>query len=218
MKKIIFFVFVTTMLCACDCQWRLAVSEDIALIANAGMTHVNGGESYNPAFGGAIGAETTVLRRDEKSSFKTGVNISFQGASYEETISYDTYSLKSVQLEENTFSGKVNLSYLNIPLLYHYQSNSGFYAEGGLQPSFLLSAKDKPDEGASYDFKDYIKTVDIGIPVGLGYQLNDNLSLGVRAVYGLSNINTEGTEMYSSEDNDHNVTVFGVFRYTFSKK
>ena len=93
--------------------------------------------------------------------------------------------------------------------------NAGFYGEIGIQPSFLISAKDKPDGGDSYDFKDYINTFGIGIPIGAGYKINDQLGVGARAVFGLTNINSDGTEMYSSDDTDRNFLLFGIVSYKF---
>ena len=37
--------------------------------------------------------------------------------------------------------GKVNLLYLNFPVVVRYLHESGFFAEAGLQPGILLSAK-----------------------------------------------------------------------------
>jgi len=114
-----------------------------------------------------------------------------------------------------TFSGKVSLSYIYVPILYNYVSNNGIYFEGGVQPGILVSAKDKYDDGDSYDYKDYIKTFDLGIPVGAGYWVNDRLSVGARAVIGLTTIDTD--ESADSSENNRNFMLLGIVRLNLNK-
>lgn len=141
-----------------------------------------------------------------------------QGASYEEDLTIDPYyyGLKSAASE--SYKGKVTLGYICIPILYNYKWENGVYVEGGIQPGFLVSAKDKPSGESSYDYKDYIKTFDLGIPIGAGYNINDQLSIGAQAILGLTNINTDGSEMYSSDDTDRNFMLLGLVRYSFNSK
>jgi len=81
-----------------------------------------------------------------------------------------------------------------------------FFAEVGLQPGFLLAAKDKYN-GHSDNYRDYISKFELGLPVGVGYRLNDLFTLSVRGIYGLTNINSDGM------GNDHNLLVVGMVRY-----
>jgi hypothetical protein len=60
----------------------------------------------------------------------------------------------------------------------------GFYAEAGVQPGFLLSAKDKYN-GNTYDYKDTVNSFDFGIPVGIGYIFKRRLGLNVRYIFGV---------------------------------
>ena len=50
--------------------------------------------------------------------------------------------------------------------------------EIGLQPGVLLSAKDNYD-GESYDYSDYTKTFDLGIPLGLVYNFPNNFGVAL---------------------------------------
>ena len=85
-------------------------------------------------------------------------------------------------------SATTRLNYLNFPLLVRYQREPrhGFFAEAGLQPGFLLSAKD--DGG---NIKDGLNKFDVGIPVGAGYQFQNKFGVGLRVTPGLTNINKD---------------------------
>jgi hypothetical protein len=220
MKNLLFLFFgMAFLFSGCNCQWKLKTSPGIGVIAGAGITHIIGEESFDPKAGGTAGAEAELFECNAFSSVRIALLFSFLGAVYQESIEdnpYELYQTKSA-FAENEFSGKVSLSYLHIPILYRYQGNSGFYGEAGIQPGYLISAKDKIEGEESYDYKDYIKTFDIGIPVGLGYQINDRLDIGARAVFGVTNINTDGTEMYSPDDANRNFMMLAVARYKINK-
>jgi Outer membrane protein beta-barrel domain len=91
------------------------------------------------------------------------------------------------------YSGKVLLTYLNLAMLLQYRMQSGFYGEVGLQPGLLLSAKDK-GENYNENYKPYTKSVDVGIPIGVGYLLLRSLALNFRYCHGITNVakNTGG--------------------------
>ncbi len=179
-----------------------------------GMTNENGASSYEPALGGTIGFESAFLEINQNASLRTGLNFSLQGANY--TDSYDTefymeQFLKSARAE-NEFSGKVTLMYLNIPVFFHFQSNAGFYAEGGIQPGFLLSAKDKLEGGESYDFKDSSKSFKLGIPLGIGYTFNDRISIGARSIIGITDNIVEEDFMTGGEKKSKEFMLMGVVK------
>ena len=194
MKKIIIFLLSAWFLQSCCCCDKLTVSPDIAFLAGVGKSGIGGSnssESYVDPVGVQVSIEAKLLELSENSSVSTGLGVSFQGAGW----------------EENGESGDVKLTYLNVPVLYNYKSNSGFYGEIGLQPGILLSAKDKYD-GESYDYKDWVKNFELGLPIGAGYMVNDQLGVGVRATFGITNLdNTE------SDVSDHNFLIVGMIRY-----
>jgi hypothetical protein len=111
----------------------------------------------------------------EKLVLITGLNYSSQGGKYE---------------EDNGVKGKIVTSYLRSPLLIKYKATSGFYAEAGLQPAVLLSAKDKYD-GNTDDFKSHFKTFDLGIPVGFGYEFKNGIGIGAKVTPGILNVDKE---------------------------
>ena len=130
-----------------------------------------------------------------------GINLSMQGAGWEEDYG------------EGLVKGTSRLWYLNVPLTVRYPFENGFYAEAGLQPGFLLSAKDK-EGGDSWDIKDWFKTFDLGIPVGIGYDFPNNFGVGLRVVPGVLNINAGEYESYT----DRNFTVGLRLTYTLLGK
>ena len=73
----------------------------------------------------------------------------------------------------------------------------------------VLSAKDKYN-GMTDNYRDYVSKFELGVPIGAGYSLNDNISFGVRGTYGLLNINNSG------EGNDHNLLIVALARYTLN--
>lgn len=80
--------------------------------------------------------------------------------------------------------GELNSNYLEIPLMFVYQSNEakGFFAEGGVTFAYLLSI----DDGESDDTEGF-KSTDVGLGLGLGYDFGQ-IILGVRGVIGITSI------------------------------
>lgn len=144
--------------------------------------------SYLDPPGFHAGINTTVFDINKQTSFLAELNISMQGARYE-----DNY-------DGNIIKGKVELWYINFPLLIRFQSEKGFFGEAGIQPGFLLNAKDKY-ENSSHNYRDFINTFDFGIPIGGGYQLNEKFDIGLRIIPGISNINKD------SDIKDHNLVI-----------
>ena len=93
------------------------------------------------------------------------------------------------------YEGKLNLGYLNIPLMAKYYVAEGLSLEAGPQIGFLLSAKSKFDvtdgtnsASSEEDVKDDFESTDFGFNFGAGYDFTSNLSAGVRYNLGLTNI------------------------------
>lgn len=130
------------------------------------------------------------------------INVSMQGAGWEDDWG------------EGLQSGVTRLWYLNVPLTARYPFGNGFYGEAGIQPGFLLVARDKWD-GDWVDWREYLKTFDLGIPLGVGYDFPNNFGLNFRVIPGVININSGD---YSDQYKDHNFVVALRGTYTFPKK
>jgi hypothetical protein len=167
-----------------------ATKQPLTFEAGAGMSSIQGSESYSTGGGGHAAVQIQTIEVNDNSSVNAGVGASLQGSSYDGMY----------------MSGSVKLAYLNVPLLYSYKTNNGIYGEIGLQPGLLLSAKDKYN-GESHDFKDQVKKFELGLPVGIGYQFKNGIGIGAKGTYGLTNLDNTG---YGK---DHNLLIEAVVRY-----
>lgn len=111
----------------------------------------------------------------------------------------------------STSEDKINLSYLNVPVMFKYYIVKGFNVEAGPQVGFLVSAKDKltyneNDNGTvfnsstSVDVKSLYKSIDFGFNLGAGYDFTENFFAGIRYNIGLSDVAQAGTVKYQGQD------------------
>ena len=149
------------------------------------------GGSFDDPVGVQVGIESKVYEFNENSSITSGLGVSLQGGSYNDPEG----------------SGAVHLAYLNVPVLYTYDSPFRIYGEIGLQPGLLIRAKDDFN-GTVYDYKEYVNKFELGLPVGIGYRINDQLNVGIRATYGITNVE-------DSDESYHNLLTVATVRYNF---
>lgn len=95
---------------------------------------------------------------------------------------------------------KVNLSYINVPVMLKIYPVNGFFIQAGPQIGFLVGAKSKDEttftdpgnltriESTEVDIKDDLKTVDVSFNAGLGYDFTENFFVDARYSFGLTNI------------------------------
>lgn len=160
----------------------------------------------------------------EKFALQAELLYSLQGAKTEDR---DDYGFGQYDKSEN----KINLSYINIPILAKYYIVKGFHAEAGPQLGILISAKNKVEytevyddgdglvtynESSEVDIKDNLKTVDFSFNIGLGYDFTENIFVGARYNIGLTNIYDFDDFGFGFTDYDAKNSVFSVnFGYKF---
>ena len=83
---------------------------------------------------------------------------------------------------------KMNMNYINVPILANYYVVSGLAVKAGLQPGYLVSAKCDGD-----DFADGCKKFDLCIPVGLSYEFK-NFVIDARYDFGLTKTFKDGED------------------------
>ena len=121
---------------------------------------------------------------NKKVAFQPELLYSMQGSKFSQIVNIEGTNYDT----DNT----LKLSYINIPLMFKYYPQSKFYFEAGPQLGLLTSAKVEVDVAGfgsgSDDVKEFFKTVDFGMNVGLGYNFSKNVLLGARYNFGLTNI------------------------------
>ena len=125
--------------------------------------------------GALIGVEAEYQLAD-MFSLAAGLNFAMQGCQWEDTeLKIGGESLK---WKDN----KIQLNYLNLPVVANVYLFKGFAIKTGVQLGFLLSAKQKLDMTGSIggssatvkydeDVKDQCKKFDVSIPIGVSYQV-----------------------------------------------
>lgn len=154
----------------------------------------------------------------EDNKMKIGLNVgAFAKFSLTEAISLQpevVFSAQGAKYDGEEGEGKLNLNYLNIPVLFQYNTTSGFYGETGPQIGFLMSAKDKPEEGDDVDVKDGFKSTDFSWAIGAGFLTKSGFGVNARFNLGLGNILEESGD-YKMKNS---VIQIGVFYALGGKK
>jgi hypothetical protein len=146
---------------------------------------------------------------------KIGFNVGFLGHIHlAKQLAFQPELVYSAQGAKFTTAGidtKLNLGYLNVPLLIQYMFDNGFRLQAGPQIGFLLAAKAKTGD-VEIDIKDNLKKVDFALGAGIGY-VHPSTGFGVDARYnvGLSNINDNTT--VKSYNRGLQVGVFYLFNH-----
>ncbi|MGV9004204.1 porin family protein [Flavobacterium sp.] len=82
--------------------------------------------------------------------------------------------------------GDLKLDYINIPIMAKFYVAEKFSIQAGPQIGFLMTAKADGE-----DVKDFFKTTDFGVNIGVGYNLDENMMLDLRYNMGLSQVQKE---------------------------
>ena len=122
------------------------------------------------------------------------------------------YSGQGAKYNISNSETKVNLDYINFPVLLQYMFDNGFRLQAGPQVGFLINAKAETNQN-KIDVKDNYKGIDFGIGLGGGY-INTNSGFGIDARYnvGLSDI-TEGNSV-KSMNRGFQLGVFYQFKHS----
>ena len=121
------------------------------------------------------------------------------------------YSAQGAKFTTAGVQTKIQLGYINVPLLLQYMFDNGFRLQAGPQVGFLVNAKSKTPN-STIDIKNNFKKVDVGLGAGIGY-VNPATNFGIDARYnlGLSNINENSSA--KSTNRGFQVGVFYLFHH-----
>lgn len=171
-------------------------------------------KAQSPSFGIKAGLNTSNLwvKDANSSDYITGLHAGFlahlhlsdRWALQPEIM----YSGQGGEVTAGSLTNKLNLHYVNVPVLFQYMFDNGFRLQAGPQIGFLASANNQA-KGLESDAKDDFKPVDISFPVGLGYLSKSGLGIDGRWVPGLSEIQKSG------KPTANNVFQLGLF-YQFN--
>lgn len=119
-----------------------------------------------------------------------------------------------------SFEDKTRLNYFDIPILARYRlGEGGFSVYGGVQPSLLLSAKQKSEgtgsESQTMNVKDSYKSLDMAGSVGMGYAFGNGLRINLGYDHGFANI-AKGDAFGTGKINNRTLKL--TLGYTFGKK
>ena len=107
---------------------------------------------------------------------------------------------------------KVNMSYLNIPIIAKfYLGGGGFNIQAGPQIGLLLAAKAKFPGIDDQDVKEQLESFDFGVAVGLGYDIS-NIVIDARFIPGFTNTSKAASDADVSDPNQNIQVSVG---YTF---
>ncbi|NUM30761.1 MAG: PorT family protein [Bacteroidetes bacterium] len=202
-KKSIIFLFISLMGFYSNSVAQVSCIETLWVILGLGPSKIMGG-SYEDPLGLEFGLCSKFLNINKNMNLQTEIKYTTQGGKY----------------AEDMYSGRVKLAYVHLPIMISYMKNkNGFFAEFGLQPGLLVSAKDEytlqgSNEKITNDFKSKVNSFEFGIPLFVGYKLNNGLGCGIRYVQGLSKV-----EKSLSESNVNSFLSFRLFYiYVNTKK
>ena len=141
-------------------------------------------------------ANITNSDADAKVGLAAGAELGYQ---LNESFAVTAGAIYSMQGAKND-GYKLNLDYINIPILANYYITKGLAVKAGIQPAFKVKSEAKADV-VSVDM-DGFKSFDLSIPVGLSYEISDFV-IDARYNWGM-------TKVLEGFDNKNTVFQFTV--------
>lgn len=137
----------------------------------------------------------------DKISFQPEVLYNQMGAKSVITSNEVTTGSTTVKTEANS---KVELNYISVPMMFQFRPAKSFYFEAGPEFSYFLDGKNKGETtitttngsttatqyasaSESID-KDDIKKFNVGLGLGVGLDITDNLGINARYISSLTHI------------------------------
>jgi len=122
------------------------------------------------------------------------------------------FSVQGTKSSIGELDSKLNLNYVNVPLLIQYMFDNGFRIEAGPQIGFLASAKAKVGNEDAVDVKDNFKSVEFGVGAGLSY-VHPPSGVGVDVRYNLGLTNITEDDDFVSTNQGFQIGLFYLFAH-----
>jgi len=147
-----------------------------------------------------VGINLSTISADD-SKYKFGIGAGIEGQYQLKTwfglSAAVMYNQQGAKVKDR--DAKLNLEYINIPIMAKFYPTKGLSLSVGVQPGFLTKAKAKASGNAYIDDGNGIRTqnadvksncnkVDFSIPLSIGYEFENGLSLEARYTGGLTNV------------------------------
>lgn len=151
-----------------------AQTPDIKIGAKAGLniSNISGADNVKSKTGFHVGALAEIFI-NEQFAVQPEVLYSSQGAK-----------------GKGSNGPKINLDYINVPIMAKYYVMDGLSVQAGPQIGFNVKA-----EEGSFDVKDEVNTVDFGLNFGAGYELPMGIFVDARYNLGLTKVYKEGKSL-----------------------
>ncbi|MBP3230224.1 MAG: PorT family protein [Prevotella sp.] len=119
---------------------------------------------------------------------------------------------------------KMKLDYVNVPLMGNLYVAKGLALKAGLQLGILTKAKASMKEGgvsADVDVKDAMNSLDLSIPIGISYDINNSFVIEGRYNFGMTKIGKKsysfmGEHFTDDENNVRNSVIQLTLGYKFA--
>lgn len=185
-----------------------AMLSNMPALNTRGVAGVNLNSDKTATGGFIIGGEAE-YQFSKAFSIAAGVNYAQQGSGWKDkSFSYNGYAEYSgSSVVADLKDAKIELGYVNVPIVVNAYLFRGFALKAGVQFGFLTSADMKftikaeqgdISQSINYDqsIKDSFEKMDIAIPVGVSYQFPVPIVIDARYNIGLKNINkTDGVSL-----------------------
>ena len=170
----------------------------LVLAVSLGSTNAFSQGAPKPIFGAKGGLNLANIGGDTDNKMKTA----FHAGVYSEVF-FDYFLMMQMELllsyqghaPLTDFDNSLSLWYINLPIMARYNLGYNFNVHAGVQLGFLISATstftDATGQKISSSVTDQFKTMDFGLPIGVGYEFWDRkLTTSLRYIIPLSNIST----------------------------
>lgn len=114
----------------------------------------------------------------------------------------------------NSYSQKLNLNYITVPVMFQYKATPQFYLEAGPEFGFLVSADSKTTWNNSTSTaeldKDNFNNFNMGVGLGAGFDITKNFGINARYVAGFSDVTKPSSDPSTNAKNKNNTFQVGL--------
>ncbi len=184
---------------------KFLIMAALMLSSVGAFAQYSGGElTLQPKIGLNVSNLSNYDESDYKAGLQAGIEAEYHINNWFAISGGLMYSQQGA--DNNKYKVTTKLDYLNIPVMANFYVAQGLALKAGLQPGFLLSAKN--DDA---NIKNVCETADIAIPVGISYEYK-GFCLDARFAPSLSCVFSDDNRDYSDKSKHE------VFSLTFGYK